>query len=343
MLLSLAVVAAPVVIAPVPEQKTFGQYIVACDNALQCQAMGLPSEDGSGIEWIVSVTRRSNRDALPTGGVSPAYSEEGPPKFTLKFDGKSTHHGWDKDRQTGSGLSSMLRAIAAARLVEVMDGTGKVVGTVPTRGASAALRWIDERQKRAGTVTALIARGPKPSSAIPTPPPLPTIKQPPRSKSPARKLSAADIEKIQNLADGMCDPERAEAETYRLDAKHSVGIVNCLLGAYQGSQLIVVIDEKGRWRPAPIEQAEPPDEYSEPYDPYFVTSANYGDRERLLFSSAKGRGIGDCGYSASWAWDGRMFRLASYRALHECRGSLPGEWISRWQTTNDPLPADVAR
>ena len=57
--------------------------------------------------------------------------------------------------------------------------------------------------------------------------------------------------------------------------------------------------------------------------------------------AAKGRGLADCGSSASWAWDGKMFRLASYQSLGLCRGAPPGTWLSRWQTANQPLEKKV--
>jgi hypothetical protein len=118
---------------------------------------------------------------------------------------------------------------------------------------------------------------------------------------------------------------------------HSVGLVDCIMGAYQGSSLVVVIDEQGKWRPARVEQTEPPNRhFSEPYDEYLLTSVYYDDAERLLRSDAKGRGMYDCGYSSSWAWDGRMFRLAAHSELSQCKGAPPGTALSRWRTTNDP-------
>ena len=101
--------------------------------------------------------------------------------------------------------------------------------------------------------------------------------------------------------------------------------------------MVVVIDEEGQWVPAPIEQPVPPAEDIEVYWQYLLTEADFSIEDRLLSEWAKGRGLADCGMSASWTWDGRMFRLTSYRSLEECRGAPPGTWLSRWQTANDPL------
>jgi Protein of unknown function (DUF1176) len=35
----------------------------------------------------------------------------------------------------------------------------------------------------------------------------------------------------------------------------------------------------------------------------------------------KGRGLGDCGSSQNFVWDGTMFRLVEARVMGECRGA----------------------
>lgn len=255
----------------------------------------------------------------------------------LLIDGRRTEFvRQGEGRLAGDGMA-LLAAIAAAREVKVIDNAGKALGIIPATGASAALRWIDDRQKRAGTVTAMIARGPRPATDVPAPLPLPRIVLPPASNKPPRALSPAQVKAIQATANDLCDPKRAEPTTHRLDERHTLGIVGCIMGAYQGSALVVLMDENGKWKPAPIEQPEPPQEGWEPYYGYLLTAAAYEEDQRLLFMAAKGRGLADCGSSASWAWDGSMFRLSSFHALRQCRGAPPGTWLTRWQTANDPL------
>jgi hypothetical protein len=331
------IAAAAIVVAPTPQPARFGDWIVACDNARHCEALGQPREfpaESGGIDWTVHVTRGADATASAHVEALPAFEDAIPVR--LRIDGKPSRFALDGSGKPIGGAASLLQALAAARKVEAIDANGKVVGTLPVAGASAALRWMDDRQKRTGTVTALVARGSGPARDVPAPPPLPRIAQPPISRAPAGKLSAARLSEIRLLGD--CDGESADAETYRLDAAHSVGIVGCITGAYQASSLVVVIDEHGRWRPAPIEQPVPLPEGAEPYDAYMLTEAEYSDETRLLTMHAIGRGLADCGRSASWVWDGRMFRLASYAALEECGGAPPETWLSRWQTANDPLP-----
>ena len=47
---------------------------------------------------------------------------------------------------------------------------------------------------------------------------------------------------------------------------------------------------------------------------------------KILSSFDKGRGLGDCGVSADWAWDGKTFRLVEYRFMGDCRGVPWDEW-----------------
>jgi hypothetical protein len=43
----------------------------------------------------------------------------------------------------------------------------------------------------------------------------------------------------------------------------------------------------------------------------------------------KGRGIGDCGGSQHYVWDGTEFRLVAVEEMGECRGVV--DFISVWR------------
>ncbi len=329
--------AATLVIAPVPESAEFDEWIVACDNGLHCEASAI-IESGSTTanEWQLFVTRDAQALSSPEIDAYADAAQRSPKSVRLKIDGQMTGFGFDENGAPVGDSFALLRTLAKARKAEVIDDGGNVIGLLPVSGSSAALRWIDDRQKRAGSVTALVAIGPRPANSVPPPPPLPNIIKPPASDLPPLSLTVSDIAAIRSL--GECDlgdrPNRVE--TYRLDAQSTLGIVPCFFGAYQGSAIIVVIDQNGKWRPATIEQPVKPREDAEPYWLYALTGAGYSDDYPLLTESAKGRGLGDCGRTASWVWDGEIFRLASYRAMDRCRGGAAGLWLLRWRTRNQP-------
>ena len=335
MIASLLTAGISLIVAPVPKPAHFGSWTVACDNVRHCEAIGLPNENNGDKVWTIHLSRTAAAEARPVLDAAPAFESGYQSAVRLRIDGRDTRFHVDGDGRAVGDPSAILAAVAAARKVELVDGKEKIVGLLPVTGASAALRWIDDHQKRTGTVTAVVARGVRPASEVPAPPILPRIALPPVSNKPPRKLSAADQRAIRRAGD--CELDVTETAMHRLDFRHTVGIIGCIMGAYQGSSLVVIIDEAGRWSPAPIEQPEPLPKDADHYDSYFLTEADYSEKDRLLYMHAKGRGLADCGEAASWAWDGHMFRLASFQALDECEGAPPGTWLSRWQTANDPL------
>ena len=66
-------------------------------------------------------------------------------------------------------------AIDAMAQGKVMTIRGASTQDVSLHGAAAALLWIDEKQGRLDTPTALIRRGSRPAALVPIAPPLPTV------------------------------------------------------------------------------------------------------------------------------------------------------------------------
>jgi len=65
-----------------------------------------------------------------------------------------------------------------------------------------------------------------------------------------------------------------------------------------------------------------------------LINASWDPDRRLLQEYAKGRGLGDCGSRADYAWDGTSFRLVHQEEMGECRGSL--YYIPTWNVTVRP-------
>ena len=51
----------------------------------------------------------------------------------------------------------------------------------------------------------------------------------------------------------------------------------------------------------------------------------------LVTSYAKGRGLGDCGVTQGFVWDGHRLRLVEQRAMGECRGNP--DYLTVWRAT----------
>lgn len=181
---------------------TFGDWIAGCDNRRDCEAVGLPPEvyveDAVQVAGVI-FRRNAEASAEPKVEIDVRFFELADYTGEIVADGRKTELSFSKEGDFVGDPRRFAAVLASATSVALVSPAGETVGTFPTRGASAALRWIDDRQQRAGTVTALVARGAKPPSAAPPPPPLPRIAVPPASSRPARTLDPAQVAEIRRL------------------------------------------------------------------------------------------------------------------------------------------------
>ena len=336
---SLALAATPspepsVLTAPVPDAAQFGDWSVAYDNIRYCEIL---AADGDISALTLYVSRMALGTAQLKVKVQRSFGGGTPAAAYIKIDGRRSDFAVDIEGNLIGSPPAFLAALAKANSAQAIGRGGEILGAIPVTGASAALGWMDDRQGRADTVTAIVAKGASPANSVPPPPLLPKVVMPDMSNAPPQQLSAQNVRDIRAISE-YCDDDREIFETYRLDAEHTVGIVLCFLAAYQGLSIIVVIDDAGNWELASIERAfrSGKDESGASWQ-YMLTTADFNSDSRLLTSISKGRGAADCGSSASWAWDGKVFRLTSLKMLEPCRGAPPELWLSRWQTANDPL------
>ncbi|MFZ4745506.1 MAG: DUF1176 domain-containing protein [Sphingomonas sp.] len=320
-LLALAVAAA----APQPGAlKTFRDWIVGCDNGRACQAVALVPESEDGESYLMLVIER--------GPEAQAKAElrwtvtDGPPKrATLKVDGKSVAQVAGSVIEISPALAA---ALAAGGRAQVTTAPGGKVGEASLGGLAAAMRYIDDKQKRVGTDTALVAKGA--GRVVPVPPPLPVVTTTPAPSTPPARFRPADIKKY-NGDDGCGVPaDSFKPETYRLDAAHTLVMVPsiCGNGAYNYFTTALIIPNSGT--PVAVAKFDAPSSMGEPgnTDPSLV-NASYDAKTRRLSTYAKGRGLGDCGVTQQFAWDASRFRLVEQSEMGECRGSV--DYIRTWR------------
>ncbi|MBC7986758.1 MAG: DUF1176 domain-containing protein, partial [Sphingomonadaceae bacterium] len=143
------------------ETRSFGDWMAGCDNALVCEAQSLPwTADGGGelIAYQLVVTRAAAPDATPHIHLLN-QEEEGPYRLPVLVDGREVAvatRGESEDSYvfTEDAGAALLAAIVTGETAQVQSREGLPPVTLSLAGSSAALRWIDERQRRAGTVTA---------------------------------------------------------------------------------------------------------------------------------------------------------------------------------------------
>jgi invasion protein IalB len=305
------------------EQKTFGDWTVACDNVGSCAMASLGTDAD-----FPTVTMQVSRRAGPAAGVEIALMQPqdgtvAPAALTID----ARRFAVAPDGLAGAPALALARALAEARTVTVADAGGVRIGGISPTGASAALRYIDAQQGRAGTVTAIVARGDQPADTVPAARSLPRVAAvafggtaaalPPALVAGMRRTARCDqplpglTPRAQPLADGA-----------------TLVLLPCSTGAYNEIDALFVVRD-GKAMPAAIDAPAGFEATgADPETP--VRSVVNGDvRDGVLTSYAKGRGLGDCGVMQGFVWDGTRLRLVEQRSMGECRGNP--DYLTVWR------------
>lgn len=234
---------------------------------------------------------------------------------------------------TGANAMRLARAMARGKAIRVIDGAGTDLGTASLSGVSAALRYMDGQQGRAGSRGAVIATGPRMATAKKSAIPVISVKK----ITPTDMLP--DTSALVALSEGSVCAEERFGST--VDTAYSLGagangaqalvLLNCGAGAYNFSSGVYVgqRNSAGKWTFAPAEFDYGASGFSDESKIPILINADWDANKQSLSSRAKGRGLGDCGSSESWVWDGASFRLTEAKVMGECRGSI--DWIPVWR------------
>lgn len=328
------------------ETRTFGDWTAVCDNGADCSTYSGVKDFGSG--WIM-ISMPAGPDARPRARIGEWGSTRGP--LSLAIDGRripAVSPSKAADEEDGV-LSDQSGPDARAFIDRLAQGQGLTVeapdpdagGSISLQGLAAALLWIDERQGRLDTTTALIRKGPRPSSAVPAGPDLPVVR-------PAQAVSQADLptapvlpaslEALAAVKTCRADMDwgngaqpRRDDRVARLSSDTLLWSVLCFQGAYNTGHRFFLSGLDGRNPVAVLLRSsaapEGPDE-----DAYVLINAAYDPETRTISSFAKGRGLGDCGGAYSWTWTGRGFDLTDERFMDKCAGMPADLWPTRWRS-----------
>ena len=321
----------------VPEKVLiFKDWAVGCDNGLACQAVGLLPEGLPEGSLSIVVARAEGVNGALSVEMSGFASKSD--RYRIVIDGKiankgSVPVGGEIVTITGADAMNLMRALAKGRMLRLIDGAGVLLGSASLSGASAAFRYADSAQGRAGSRGAIIATGSKIAAA---------------KKSVLPVITAQKIKPTNNLPDAgalvalsessPCAAERfgpTEDSTYSLGVgtigPEALVLLNCGSGAYNFSSGIYTgqRDAKGKWNFEPAKFDYGAAGFSIDSKIPVLINAGWDTATQSISSYAKGRGIGDCGSSENFVWDGDMFRLTGAAVMEECRGSV--DWIPVWR------------
>lgn len=324
--------------------KSFDTWTATCNNLADCVVVG--AVDGELL--TLRVIRGAKPDAEPEvkmtfvrtdedkkpPGVVRLTAVDGPKKTPLSVPPATVSQDDERfvriELPAGGPSRGFVDGIRdAASLSYKIGGTE---GSFGLKGISAALRWIDDRQGRAGTATALVARGMTSNGQIPATRPAPVVTAAPAGSAAEvdKPAISAALKKAMPRGDE-CEAELLKAPdaaeslfAWRLGPDRLLVFVPCSRGAYNFSAALFFTDIKGG-SPRPVELPHP----AAPRDgvpPNILTNAEFDPGKMELSEFAKGRGLGDCGSQTTWVWTGKDFELLSASLQTTCAGLVSDDW-----------------
>ena len=306
------------------EMRTFRDWVVGCDNRLACTGVAL-GPDGAEFPTLRIVVMRPGGGALPRVIVDSNDGIAAPVAITI--DDKSIARGGTASDDgvvfAGEDAQRLIDAIAQGKIGRIV--AGKTEDAIALNGAAAALRYMDERQRLAGTTAALVARGKDRPTA--SPPALPIVTRV-RPAGRAARPTPAQVNAMRRAADcqiEFLDEAQTRPEAHALGGGATLILLPCGAGAYNFMSAVFVIDRDGTLRPATFDGTTGID----PEAGGVPQLVNSGFGEGRLTSYAKGRGIGDCGVGQDFVWDGTRFRLIEQSEMTECREST--RTVTTWR------------
>lgn len=332
-----------------PEMREFRDWRAACDNGNACVAWG-GSDDG----WI-RIAIDAGPDAQPVVSAgSWALGDVGksPDTLRLTIDGRD----YPMRGSAADAANAEASAERARRILAVLPASrtlalnsGAQTANLPSSGISAALLWIDERQGRLDTTTALLRRGQRPASSVPAAPALPRATPAPAASQAGFEGAANPMEDepraltVPTAIEGLKEVKacRAENNEYlnkailaaRLDASTVLWGVPCGSGAYNATYVLYLARPDGSAvRAAALPERTPRTEGDIGGEGPWLVNPIYDPAHQTLTVFPRGRGLGDCGTITTWTWSGGAFVLSEERSMGDCWGMTPDDWPTLWRT-----------
>lgn len=317
--------------------KSFGDWVVGCDNFRACIALGLGAEDGtSGYVVVRRGGEAGDQAQVALSVVSSDHPDD--PTLRLRF-GPSKTPAPDTPlpvERAGSYLVAtvdpdmapdLIRSLLAAPWLDLAEADGKSVGDperVSLKGSAAALLYMDDQQKRVGTVTALVRPGRAPATVIPAVPPAPTF---------VPTVMSALPDPLPPLPKGVAAPADESCTSdvgpmaFRLSDTQTLWVVCSFAAAYNTGYTMWLAGPEGSHE---VDFSVPGAAAGADQSPAVLVNPSLNPDGLGLNAIDLGRGIGDCGAVSDWGWDGHRFGLLQYREMDVCRGVDQQDWPVLW-------------
>ncbi|KPA91251.1 Protein of unknown function (DUF1176) [Pseudomonas asplenii] len=325
----------------VPLYREIKDWVVACDNIRSCTAIGaVPMRDDTGARLTFSL--RIIREAGPTGVLRVGMFSYNPATGKPLLDGKPLRTSLAAGELKEGDVPEVLSAAgdqARALIAELRNGNELTLPTqdgqsfVSLAGMSAALLLMDSVQGRVGTVTALVRQGAASASTVTPAPPRPTLPPwyPPVALTPPQAQHIRDVVMATTRASwqqDQLDDTPAEGEAFALSDRQALVIIKTDCAAYNCSYRLyeTPIGHPEQARPARIDAV--------PRMPDMLPngSIRFDPASGELSSHELAMGMGGCGTSLRWQYDGSAFRLTRAAQLTLCVGLNEAYWPVLWRS-----------
>lgn len=325
--LALLIAAAAV---PVPsEVREFGNWAVACDNGWRCEAVWLSPDEGRDFaRFSMKVTREAGHRGEVSVRIECGPIERARGLVAVLVDGWTLARGVldSNDGITFSGetASRLVAAMTNGRTLTLSLGNDAV--PMSLKGSAATWRYMDDRQHRVGTVSALAARGDAPAASVRAAPPLPVVHAI-RIRGQVKSFEGRFRKEMLGRADCLPeDDETAWSTLETLDSTTQLVSIRCSAGSYNSFHM-VWLRRNGRLSTPRFDYMA-----EQIVERGGVGMYPFIDEEAgTLTNTFRFRGMGDCSRYETYAWDGARFRLIEAGAQHSCRGTgfTPTTWRAR--------------
>jgi hypothetical protein len=233
----------------------------------------------------------------------------------------------------GETAAELLRKMAKGDSVRLFRKGGQSV-TLPTRGLVDVLVHFDAVQKRVGHESAIFAKG-NIHNTVPHPPPIPVIYVPANSSKPPRRLTPAQI--FEERLTFHCSPDAkqisvpSDAYHVRLDERTTLALIEptCSLSDYNDVARIILIDEAGQRRVAPIEG----DSKVSGQLGARLVGGYWAESIGRLTSYSVSSSL--CNSRTDYVWDGQGFRIVYQEQAASCKLEIH-TLLTVWRATVEP-------
>ncbi len=232
---------------------------------------------------------------------------------------------------TGPATATLLEAMQKGQELRVRlpaaNSADPVTVPVSLQGLQASLLWLDNRQDRTGTVSAVVSPGTDPAKDAPHAIPLLSADQLPPE--------VAAVWSANRLCSEIDPAIFASQNAVRVPLAENASLYIIPCGAptaYNSPYVTVLAGKDGAARQVHVARMSE----KGPVATDLIYNARWIPAEQQLVSYFKGSGIGECGLWNRWSWNGTGLVLLEEAARKTCDGTPPdlSNWSNTWPAKN---------